>query len=148
MNGVKHDSGKPDWSLLPLSPLEEVVRVLEHGAQKYGRYNWKHLSEANERYYAATLRHLAAWQSQGDIDPESGCNHLAHAVCNLLFILWLDANDKAVLEKANDTPVVELDVDALDPDEAVAIRRRAMKAVRKGKRSFRYKGYTFERAAS
>jgi len=41
MNGVKYDSGKPDYTLLPLDALEQVVEVLTFGAAKYDRDNWK-----------------------------------------------------------------------------------------------------------
>ena len=37
---VKHDSGKPDWSLVPFESLEGMVKVLEFGAQKYAGWNW------------------------------------------------------------------------------------------------------------
>jgi hypothetical protein len=35
--GVKYDQEKPDWSLMPLDVLEEVVKVLDAGAKKYTR---------------------------------------------------------------------------------------------------------------
>ena len=33
--------------------------------------------------YECALRHLSAWQAGEDIDPESGCTHVALAMCNL-----------------------------------------------------------------
>jgi hypothetical protein len=36
------------------------------------------------------MRHIAAWQSTGNTDPESGHHHLAHAACNLIFLMWFD----------------------------------------------------------
>ena len=88
--GIKYDEGKPDWSLLPLGPVEDIVRVLTHGAEKYGRANWQNVEGAHERYFAAAMRHIAAWQSTGNTDPESGHHHLAHAACNLIFLMWFD----------------------------------------------------------
>lgn len=85
--GKKHDHGKPDWTLLPLASLEPVVRVLEHGAEKYGRENWRELPDFERRYLAAALRHLAAFQAGEIIDRDSGMPHLAHATCNLVFLL-------------------------------------------------------------
>ena len=38
--GVKHDSNKPRPSLLPPIALEELIAVLEYGAQKYSPDNW------------------------------------------------------------------------------------------------------------
>ena len=34
------------------------------------------------------MRHMAAWQAGEDLDPESGRNHLGHAMCNLLQMLY------------------------------------------------------------
>ena len=88
--GQKFDQGKPQWSLLPWSALGEVVAVLGFGARKYGAHNWQHVLEAKTRYADAALRHLTAWLSGEQLDPESKLPHLAHAVCCLLFILWFE----------------------------------------------------------
>lgn len=89
-NGVKYDTGKPDWTLLPFDAVEEVVKVLDVGSKKYSRENWQKVEPHRERYGAAALRHLSAWLRGERLDPESGLNHLAHAVCCLLFLLWHD----------------------------------------------------------
>lgn len=94
MDGQKFDQGKPDWSLLPLSLLEPVVQVLTMGAFKYARDNWKAVKDGRNRYYAATLRHLKEWQEGKTNDPESGLPHLAHAMCNLIFLLWFEEDGK------------------------------------------------------
>lgn len=88
--GTKYDAGKPDWSLMPFEALEPVVRVLEHGARKYGPENWRDLDDAERRYWNAAMRHMLA-HMQGDThDEDSGLPHLAHAVCSLLFVLALE----------------------------------------------------------
>jgi hypothetical protein len=87
MEGRKDDQGKPDWSLLDLSVVESVVKVLTHGAKKYDRENWRKVPDARNRYFAACLRHLKAWQSGEILDSESGENHLAHATCCLIFLM-------------------------------------------------------------
>lgn len=84
---VKNDKGKLSLSLLPLEPLEEVARVLEFGAAKYDRNNWKKGTNWT-RLADSTLRHLFSWIKGEDKDPESGLSHLAHAACNLLFLLY------------------------------------------------------------
>ena len=38
---LRYNKGKPDYSLIPLELLEEAARVLEYGASKYERDNWK-----------------------------------------------------------------------------------------------------------
>lgn len=92
--GVKHDYGKARFSLLPVGPLREVVDVLTFGATKYSPENWKYVSQAEERYSDAVLRHLFSWIEGEKIDPESGKSHLAHAMCCLLFLLWFEQESR------------------------------------------------------
>jgi hypothetical protein len=88
--GFKADGGKPDWSLLPLDVVEDVVQVLTVGARKYARDNWQKVPDARDRYFAAALRHLTARQAGEVLDPETGLPHLAHAQCCLVFLAWFD----------------------------------------------------------
>lgn len=90
MQGVKYDENKPRWSLLPIRPVTEIVRVLTYGSVKYADDNWKHVDNFRDRYYSALMRHLTAWWAGEIQDPETGYNHLAHAGCCLLFLLWKD----------------------------------------------------------
>lgn len=88
---VKFDLGKPRYDLVPWDALEEVVRVLNYGAQKYDPRNWEK-GTAWSRMFSAGIRHDADfWQKLQDIDPESGLPHLAHGICCRLFLLsyWL-----------------------------------------------------------
>ena len=88
--GMKFDTGKLDYTLLPWDGVEEIVKVLEFGAQKYTRDNWKHVENAEVRYTAAAFRHLIAYNNGEKTDPETGLSHLAHASCCLLFLLALE----------------------------------------------------------
>lgn len=83
---VKHDQGKPDFSLLPSAALEEVVKVWTFGEDKYGSFNWAK-GFSWRRPIAAALRHIFAWLKGEDLDPESGISHLAHACCCLLMVI-------------------------------------------------------------
>lgn len=94
-DGRKYDDGKPDWALLPLDAVGVVVRVLSHGAAKYGRYNWQQLADAEERYTAALLRHLEAWRGGERLDPDSGLPHVAHMACNAIFLVWFSMRKPA-----------------------------------------------------
>ena len=84
--GVKYDAGKPMLGLFPFEALTEIGKVLTYGAKKYEAHNWRK-GMAWSRYYDALLRHLNAWNSGEDIDPESGLMHLAHAGCCLVFLI-------------------------------------------------------------
>ena len=88
--GKKYDSGKVPWSLMPVGPMEIVVRAAEHGAKKYGKDNWQRLDDPRERYVDAAYRHIAAWREGEKCDPESKVHHLGHAICSLIFVLWFD----------------------------------------------------------
>lgn len=90
MSGVKHDSAKLPWHLLPWGAVEEVVRVLAFGARKYAPGNYRHVRGWRWRYSAALVRHLVAWVLGQRSDPESKLHHLAHASCCALFLLGMD----------------------------------------------------------
>lgn len=87
---TKHDAGKWRFSLIPLCAIRSVIEVLEFGAKKYAPDNWKTVPDARIRYFDATIRHVTAWWDGEKNDNESGLPHLAHAVCCLLFLLWMD----------------------------------------------------------
>ena len=90
MIGKKYDGAKPRWCLLPIKQVEDVVKVLTFGAIKYNDNNWKYVKDAKNRYYSAAMRHLKDWKLGKKTDKEWKLPHLAHAVCCLLFIMWLD----------------------------------------------------------
>lgn len=92
--GMKFDDGKPMWRLLPFRELREVVDILTFGVKKYAVDNWKKVIPP-ERYIDAAFRHFTSWVEGEKIDPETGKSHLAHAVCNLLFLMWFD-NEKKI----------------------------------------------------
>lgn len=94
--GLKDDKQKLRWDLLPLDSCEQVVAVLTFGAKKYAPNNWQLVHDAQERYYAALLRHLKSWRCGEQIDPESGLHHLAHVACNALFLCWFNKPKKEV----------------------------------------------------
>ena len=72
-----------------LCEYSEVVEVLlTHGADKYGKENWKELDDFENRYYAALMRHIVEWRKGNKIDSDSGLPHLSHAMCNLVFLCW------------------------------------------------------------
>lgn len=84
--GRKFDVGKLEYGLLPPLALEETVKVLTFGAQKYERDNWQRVPDSKRRYFDALQRHVWAWKQGETFDPESGIHHLAHAMCCLMFL--------------------------------------------------------------
>lgn len=94
MEGVKHDGEKDRWDLLPWGEVCDVVKVLTFGARKYEADNWKRVEKGQSRYFAAAMRHITARERGQRIDPESGLPHLAHAICCLMFWLWIDKHER------------------------------------------------------
>ena len=84
--GIKFDDDKLRWSLVPWSEMKDVVKVLMGGASKYSDDNWMHVDI--QRYKDAILRHQIDYQGGENIDPDSGLPHMAHIICNALFIMW------------------------------------------------------------
>ena len=81
--GKKENQGKIDWTLVPWGALEDVVKVMEYGAAKYTRDNWKKVYPVE--YIKAAFRHLIKFQEGERVDHESGLPTLAHAICDLLY---------------------------------------------------------------
>lgn len=94
--GVKFDTGKDRFELLPGDALWAIARVLTLGAKKYSDRNWEkgmHWS----RPFGALMRHMWAWwQGQGptnhhflfgDLDDELKVSHLWCAGCCMVFLI-------------------------------------------------------------
>lgn len=81
-SGARYNQGKADLSLIPIATLEDEARVWMYGEAKYKRFNWMKGMPWSVPL-ACAMRHLAAWQSGEDLDPESGQPHLAHVMCNI-----------------------------------------------------------------
>lgn len=85
--GKKYDNEKPRTDLLPPRALMEVAKVLGFGAEKYGPENWRKVESLQERYTGAALRHIFDHMAGLELDDETGRDHIAHAICCLLFKL-------------------------------------------------------------
>jgi len=73
---------KAPLEFLRLDGVQEMCRVFEYGAKKYGKNNYL-LGHQDSQLTAAALRHILAYQSGEHVDPETGYPHLAHAQCCL-----------------------------------------------------------------
>jgi hypothetical protein len=83
--GLRYNTGKTRYDLIPTNLLRSTAKVLEMGEKKYHRWNW-----ADGMSYSTIIgcikRHLAAIEQGEDIDPESNERHVGHIMCNLLFL--------------------------------------------------------------
>ena len=86
---MKFDEGKAPLGLIPPEVLFDIAKVFGFGAQKYGVNNWRTDSKNTSwiRTYSSIQRHLNAWLSGEDIDPESGQSHLAHAATQIMILM-------------------------------------------------------------
>lgn len=84
----RFNNGKLKWSYIHWPSMEEMVKVLMYGANKYAPHNWMKglpMTEISE----SLLRHLFAFMQGEDIDPESGESHIGHMMCNLMFMNYV-----------------------------------------------------------
>ena len=96
---LKYDTGKAPIHLVDSGVIIELAKVLGYGALKYEAHNWKNGLPIS-RYYSACMRHLLAFNDGETFDPESGLNHLGHAACNIMFMLYM-LNHKPELDDRN-----------------------------------------------
>lgn len=92
--GTKLDQGKLKPTLLlddmPLA-INEILKVLQFGAEKYSEGNWLKVPNGIDRYRNAADRHRLAID---ELDDESGMMHLAHEATSVLMLLELKLREK------------------------------------------------------
>jgi hypothetical protein len=101
---LRYNNGKLQWSLVDFDSLEGLVKVLEYGATKYSKNNWKKgmpVTQVSE----SLMRHLFAFLKGEDVDPESGCRHISHVMCNAMFIEYI-MREKPHYDNRKDNPGV------------------------------------------
>ena len=91
--GKKWDQGKLRFDLLPPDVLRQVVEILTQGAKEYGDRNWEQGINWG-RVFAAAQRHQWDWWEGLSEDKDSGCNPLAHAIVDLMFLLAYQTRGK------------------------------------------------------
>ena len=91
VKGTKHDAGKPSITLIPKEALWGMAKAFTDGASKYGRHNFRAGIEYS-RLADAAMRHVTAYMDGETIDPDSGNNHLYHALASLAMLVYMDAN--------------------------------------------------------
>ena len=86
---LRYNSGKIDYTLVPVDALSEEAFVWDYGQTKYGRGNWEKLwgEDTVQVVLASMLRHVYAIQMGEARDPESGHQHAAHIRCNAAMLI-------------------------------------------------------------
>lgn len=81
--GHKDTKGKLRLNLIPPEALVSIAKVREFGVRKY-KDPWAWVAKVSvEDFVEATKRHLLARDRGEEIDPESGLEHIEHALCSL-----------------------------------------------------------------
>jgi beta-glucosidase/6-phospho-beta-glucosidase/beta-galactosidase len=80
---------KGRWSRMLWSELEDVLKVMENGDEKWGKDTW--MTKETCVFIDAAFRHLIAYAHGKKTDGEDGLPHLAHLVANALYIMRLDS---------------------------------------------------------
>ena len=99
---MRYDNNKAPIHLVPVEAIASAAKVFGFGAQKYGEWNWRDdIDETTwTRTYSSIQRHLMAWNSGEDLDPESSLPHLDHALSQLM-ILKMQTLEATNLEMDN-----------------------------------------------
>lgn len=100
MSGIRNNAGKLRWFLLWFPVIEELLQVLEHGAQNYGYENWKKGLHAEETLESA-MRHLVALFKGEYKDPQTGLPHWAHIMANMMFYSFHHRHNSFSKERNN-----------------------------------------------
>jgi hypothetical protein len=95
---ARANTGKPEWSLMDIDSFEVMIRVLEAGAKKYDRDNWKKGKPTKAellKLWDCAFRHtkdIKKGIETGDpahiYDKDLGINHIGNAMCNLMFLSY------------------------------------------------------------
>jgi hypothetical protein len=91
----KFDATKVRLDLLPIEPMMQIANVFGFGAKKYFANSYRQGETVVwSRTYGSILRHMMAFWSGEDKDPESGLDHLAHAGTQLFILMEHAAHNK------------------------------------------------------
>lgn len=111
--GKRYNQGKSRHDLIPPFAQEQYARVLTKGAEKYAAHNWRK-GMAWSKVIASLKRHINAFESGEDYDPETGLLHMAHVMCNAAFLseyykIYPQGDDRT--HKYLTPPKIGLDID-------------------------------------
>lgn len=81
--GLRYNSGKPRFDLIPADGLRALARHYTRGAEKYADRNWERGMDWS-KCFASLERHVWAWMGGEDFDPETGSHHMIAVAWNAL----------------------------------------------------------------
>lgn len=87
--GLRYNTGKTRYSLIPSEWTRALAEVLTRGAEKYAPRNWERGMD-HSIMLDCLGRHIDAFTRGERYDSETGCHHLAHAAWNVLALMTYD----------------------------------------------------------
>ena len=116
--GLRFNKGKTRHDLVPSFAQEQYAKVLTKGAEKYAERNWEKGMEWS-KVLASMKRHILAYESGEDYDPETGLLHMSHVMCNAAFLteyykIYPQGDDRP--HKYLNRPRIGLDIDEVLAD--------------------------------
>lgn len=90
--GMQHEI-KLDWTLLPVSGLEQVARVMHQHCDEYGgpypRANWTNIDAQDHLRHLVShaMQALLTWEETYDGDFSQTTEEVTHACCRCLMFL-------------------------------------------------------------
>lgn len=75
--GAQKGTKEARYDLIPIPALDALARLYGKGAEKYAEHNWR-LGYEYSKSYAAAQRHMNAFWSGENIDPET---QIPHTIC-------------------------------------------------------------------
>lgn len=92
--GVKTDTGKPRYGLIPPFALEQVAICLTEGLKTHpDKDNWKLVENGKERFLESLERHFQQYKMGETFDrDEPKVRNLAAVIVNALFALEFEVN--------------------------------------------------------
>lgn len=111
--GLRYNSNKIRYDLLHPIATKGLAMVMTKGAEKYAERNWER-GMSWTSVLASMKRHIAAFESGEDFDPETGLLHIDHVQANAHFLsafykIWPKGDDRR--HKYLETPKIGLDID-------------------------------------
>ena len=120
---LRYNTGKAELSYIldAMPALKDMVAVMENGARKYSRNNWKK-GFPREKLLDSMLRHVDAFYSGEDLDPESGLPHVGHILCNAMFLGYHNGSESKYWKDKYPEGVVKEEPSISTPDFKVGDR--------------------------
>jgi hypothetical protein len=88
--GLRYNDKKLRLDLVPPSLERAVATVLQQACERevnpYPERNWER-GMPWSKVEASLQRHLNAWRSGQDLDPETSLPHVWHLACNVAFLI-------------------------------------------------------------